>query len=420
MKTLYIQCNMGIAGDMLVGALLDLQTDKQQCVDFLNKLFHPKASVSLDTVNKCGLTGSHFMVVADGHIEGDHSHIHEHEHTHNHTHDHQHCHNDHTHIHAHNHEHSHSHNSIHDIALTIDSLPLADNIKYQAKLVYDEIARAESKVHGVSVDQIHFHEVGDIDAVVDIVSALWLIDRLNVQQIVFSPINTGSGTVRCQHGVLPVPAPATAEILQGMPCYSDGTPTELATPTGCALAKVLASSFGDMPNMNTIKCGYGMGTKDFKDKANCVRVILGETQQPDVWEVSCNLDDMTGEHIAYAMDKLLQSGALDVYYFDLVSKKNRPAIQLNCLTDNEHLSAVQHAMLQHTTTLGVRTTPFVRKTLDRQTSIVHTQYGDVRVKQAYGYGIEKYKAEFEDVKKLADQHNVSLATIDDAVKHSKK
>lgn len=422
MKTLFLDCSNGVAGDMLVAALLELQEDKHQAVDYLNALFDKRVKLSVDNVNKCGIVGTHFDVNIGGYVEGQHCHhVHEHSDTtaenvnHEHEHEHDHC--AHSHDEEHHHEHHHHHSSLADITVTIDGLDIDQHIKQRAKAVYNIIAQAEGKVHGERPNKIHFHEVGEVDAIVDVVSALWLLDKLQVDRVVCTPINTGSGTVKCQHGVLPVPAPATAEILQGMQCYSDGTLTELATPTGCALIKSIVQQYGAMPAMNIEKCGYGMGTKDLPNRPNCLRAVLGESEFcADVWELSCNLDDMSGERIAYAMERIIQAGAIDVYYCDIVMKKNRPAVMLSCLVHPEDKERVEDVMLRHTSTLGVRATPFERKTLDREQGYINTPYGRVRVKFAYGKDFQKYKAEYDDLAKRALDNDVTIEEVDNEVR----
>ena len=258
---------MGAAGDMLTAALLELLPEKERpaFIDGFNRLGIPAVSMSADPSVKCRITGTHVTITVDG-VEED-EHLHEHEHTHEHAH---------THTHADGTTHSHSHNGMADIEHIVNGhMPdLSDKVRADILNVYDIIAEAESKVHGVPVTEIHFHEVGTMDALADITAVCMLMERIGADQVIASPVNTGSGTVRCAHGILPVPAPATANILMGIPAYSNGIQSELCTPTGAALLRHFADSFGAMPLMAAQAIGYGMGRKDF-ETANCVRALLG-------------------------------------------------------------------------------------------------------------------------------------------------
>ncbi len=290
---------MGAAGDMLTAALLELLTEEQQneFVEKMNKLGIPGVEVQKSVVSKCGINGTHVKVLVNGEEEGelmlhhhhhDEEHSHEHEHTHEHSHECEHAHeHEHTHEHSHEHEHDHDHGHTHthshhgmaDIEhIVMGHLDIPENVKKDIMAVYGEIAQAESVAHGKPIDEIHFHEVGTMDAVADITAVCLLIDMIKPEKIIASPVHVGSGTVRCAHGVLPVPAPATAYILRGVPIYGGKIKSELCTPTGAALLKHFVSSFGDMPIISLTKIGYGMGYKDFP-QANCVRAFLGETNE---------------------------------------------------------------------------------------------------------------------------------------------
>lgn len=267
MKTAYIDCNMGAAGDMLTAALLELlpENERDEFVEEFNKLDIPGVEMSISPSVKCGITGTHVTIKVNGQEEDEHMHDHHHDHEHSHTHEHQHG------------GHTHSHHGTADIAHIVnDHLELSDKVREDILAVYDIIAAAESKVHGMPVTEVHFHEVGTMDALADVTAVCMLMNRIAPDQVIASPINTGSGTVRCAHGILPVPAPATANILIGMPSYSNGIMSELCTPTGAALIKHFATGFGSMPVMTTEAIGYGMGNKDF-ETANCVRIMLGQT-----------------------------------------------------------------------------------------------------------------------------------------------
>ena len=402
MKTLYLDCSMGAAGDMLAAALLELLPDPDAFVAELNALAIPDVKFSRETSVKCGITGTHLQVTVHGEEEGAHDHHHAHSHDHHHDHAHAH-HHDHAHIH-------HHHASLHDIEHIVRghlSLPttVADNVM----AVYRLIADAESKAHGKSVSEIHFHEVGTMDAIADITAVCLLMHRLAPDEIIVSPVHVGSGQVHCAHGILPVPAPATATILQDVPIYGGSIQGELCTPTGAALLKHFADSFGEMPVMRTSAIGYGMGKKDFP-AANCVRALLGERSDAsdDVIELCCNIDDMTGEAIGYAFDKLFAAGALDVYTIPIGMKKSRPGHLLHVICREADKDALVRALFAHTTTIGIRENRFRRYTLDRRIETIETADGPVRRKCSTGYGVSREKFEHDDLARIADAQGLSL------------
>lgn len=402
MKTLYLDCSMGAAGDMLAAALLELLPDPDAFVAELNALAIPDVKFSRETSVKCGITGTHLQVTVHGEEEGAHDHHHAHSHDHHH---------DHAHAYHHDHAHSHHHHaSLHDIEHIVRghlSLPatVADNVM----AVYHLIADAESKAHGKPVSEIHFHEVGTMDAIADITAVCLLMHRLAPDEIIVSPVHVGSGQVHCAHGILPVPAPATATILQDVPIYGGSIQGELCTPTGAALLKHFANSFGDMPVIRTSAIGYGMGQKDFP-AANCVRALLGERSaaSDDVIELCCNIDDMTGEAIGYAFDKLFAAGALDVYTIPIGMKKSRPGHLLHVICREADKDALVRALFAHTTTIGIRENRFRRYALDRHIETIETSDGPVRRKCSTGYGVSREKFEHDDLARIADAHGLNL------------
>ena len=414
MKTLYIECNMGAAGDMLMAALSELIPDPEGFIARMNALDLPGVRFERYAAEKCGVTGTHIAVTVDG--EEEHSHDVEgtgnrnggqepacdHEHDNGHHHDH----------HEHTHEHHHHHSTLQDIRAVIDALDLPQAVKDDAKAVYGRIAEAESRVHGHPVDQIHFHEVGALDAVADVVGVCALMHEIAPERVVVSPVHVGSGQVRCAHGVLPVPAPATALLLEGVPIYGGAIRGELCTPTGAALLRHFAGDFGPMPAMTLEKVGYGMGTKDFP-WANCVRALLGRTQAaPDsAAELRCNLDDMTGEAIGYAVRRLREAGALDVWTEAIQMKKDRPGTLLCCLCPPEREGEFAALMLKHTTTIGVRCQTLRRYTLSREAVTLDTPYGPVRAKRAHGFGVDRVKPEFDDLAEIAEREGVAMGEI---------
>ena len=417
MKTLYLDCGMGAAGDMLSAALIELTDDKQAFINQINALGIPGVRVCAEKAEKCGIVGTHYSVRVDGaeeESEDEHEHHHEHEHEHDHEHEHHHEHEheheyEHHHDHEHEHEHAHRHSSVADIGALIEGLPLSDRVRADAKAVYGIIAEAESRVHGRPVSEIHFHEVGTMDAVADVVSVCLLMEKLSVDEVIASPVHVGSGHVHCMHGVLPVPAPATALILKDVPCYGGRIRGELCTPTGAALLKHFVTRFGDMPVMRTQRVGYGMGKKDF-EWANCLRAFLGESEgkREGIARLECNVDDMTGEEIGFAMDMLFKAGACDVYTQPVGMKKSRPGVMLSviCLPgDADRLAGV---MMKHTSTLGVRREDLSRYVLDRSLETVQTPCGPARIKTAAGMGVKRSKVEYDDAAALAEKSGSTL------------
>lgn len=402
MKTLYLDCGMGAAGDMLTAALLELLPDPDGFVDELNALGIPGVQYRREASVKCGITGTHMSVTVNGVEESDHAHAHHHDHEHTHEHE-----------HTNEHEHTpHQHSSLHRIRHIISGLHLPEAVQHNAKAVYGLIAEAESRAHNVPVTEIHFHEVGTMDAVADVVAVCLLMDRLAPERIIASPIHVGSGHVHCAHGILPVPAPATAYILQGLPIYGGSIKGELCTPTGAALLKHFATEFGEMPVMRVGAIGYGMGKKDFP-AANCVRSMLGEAGESShtVCQLSCNVDDMTAEAISFSMDRLFDAGALEVYTTPAGMKKSRPGTLICALCPEAAREAVVEAMLRHTTTIGIRESLCRRYVLERHIESIETPYGVVRRKDSCGYGVTRSKYEYDDLARIAEERRISLSEV---------
>ena len=430
MRTLYIECNMGAAGDMMMAALLELHPDGDRFVEKFNELGIPGVKLEKEHSVKCGITGTHMKVTVNGEEEesvdvtvDEHVHCHEyshHEQKHHHEHMGKHgCHehiNNHEHF-NHEHNHTHHHTSLHDIEHIIRDIKISECVKEHAISVYKLIAEAEGKAHGKTIEQIHFHEVGTMDAVADVVGVCMLIDELSVDKIIASPIHVGSGNVKCAHGILPVPAPATAYILKNVPIYGGSINGELCTPTGAALLKHFVDEFSSMPVMRIEKIGYGMGKKDF-EIANCVRAMIGtcDNAMDDIVELCCNLDDMTGEKIGFVTELLMEQGALDVYTTAIGMKKNRPGIMLTCMCKKEDKSKFLNIIFQHTTTLGVREYICNRYKLERSIEIVDTKYGQIREKMAVGYGVMKKKLEYNDLARIAKEQNKTIDEIENELK----
>ena len=386
MKTLYIDCAMGCAGDMLTAALLELHPDKDDFLLRMNAALGGKAALSAKPDRKCGVIGTHVTVLINGDEEGEPE------------------------------RHHHNHTSIAEITEFIDTVPLADEVKRNAKAVYSLITEAESTVHGRPIENIHFHEVGSLDALADVLSVCELMHELAPEKVLASSVNVGSGFVKCAHGVLPVPAPATELILRGVPIYSGQIKSELCTPTGAALLKHFAEAFVPMPALRVERVGYGTGKKDL-EAANVVRVLLGETEAEceQIIELACNLDDMTPEELGFAMEELFRLGALDVYFTNIGMKKSRPAVMLTCMCRAAQRDEMLRCIFKHTTTLGVREYVCNRYNLTRSIETVQTQYGPVRIKTAAGYGVKRSKAEYDDLAKLARENSTTLAEIRKAV-----
>lgn len=382
MRTLYIDCSMGCAGDMLTAALLELHPDKDDFLRRMNAALGGKAVLSASPDSKCGLRGTHVTVLINGDEEGEAT------------------------------RHHHEHTSISEILSFIDSVPLEVKVREDAKKVYSLIAEAESRVHGHPIENVHFHEVGSLDALADVLSVCALMHELAPERILASEVNVGSGTVRCAHGVLPVPAPATELILRGVPIYSGQIKSELCTPTGAALLKYFVRKFGAMPTMQIENAGCGTGKKDF-ECANVVRAFIGETTDEGdrIIELACNLDDMTPEELSFAMEELFTLGALDVYFTSIGMKKSRPGVKLTCMCRERQRKQMLECIFKHTTTLGVREYVCKRYELGRSEKTVRTQDGEVRVKISSGYGVVREKAEYEDLAALARKSGKTIAQI---------
>lgn len=382
MRTLYIDCSMGCAGDMLTAALLELHPDKDDFLRRMNAALGGKAVLTAAPDSKCGIIGTHVTVLINGDEEGEAT------------------------------RHHHEHTSISEILSFVDSVPLEVKVREDAKKVYSLIAEAESRVHGHPIENVHFHEVGSLDALADVLSVCALMHELAPERILASEVNVGSGTVRCAHGILPVPAPATELILRGVPIYSGQIKSELCTPTGAALLKYFVWKFGAMPTMQIENAGCGTGKKDF-ECANVVRAFIGETTDEGdrIIELACNLDDMTPEELSFAMEELFTLGALDVYFTSIGMKKSRPGVKLTCMCRERQRKQMLECIFKHTTTLGVREYVCKRYELGRSEKAVRTQDGEVRVKISSGYGVVREKAEYEDLAALARKSGKTIAQI---------
>jgi uncharacterized protein (TIGR00299 family) protein len=401
MKTLYLECSMGAAGDMLTAALYELlgNNDKKAFLKQINSLGLNNVSITVQPIEKNLIKGTKIHVKIHGHEEHEKNFYHI----------------------RHNHSHKHNHTNLKTIGNIISKLKVQKKVKDRAVNIYNIIAQAEAEAHNKPVTQIHFHEVGEIDAIIDIVSVCLLVDKVSPNEIISSPINIGKGHLHCAHGILPVPAPATANILRNIPIYTNEYDGELCTPTGAAIIKHFANSFGQLPIMRIKKIGYGMGMRKI-ETLNCIRAFLGEsdkgadTANNAVAQLQCNLDDMTGESLSFASDLLLEKGTLDVFYTSIQMKKNRPGILFTCICDVEEADFFAKLILEYTSTFGVRKTICKRYILNRKISVQKMPYGNIRIKTGEGFGIKKSKPEFEDIVKIVRMKNKTFDEIKKNIK----
>ncbi len=432
MKILYLDLGMGVAGDMLTAALLELLDPKEQevVIEKLNRMGLEGVKVTRETAVSCGIRGSRVHVIVNGEEEGHdhehdhhhhdhdhghdhHHHDHDHDHGH-HDHDHDHHHHDHDHDHHHGHHHHH-HSSMADIESLVRSLEgLSPEVAGDVLKVYGLIAGAEGRAHGAEVGEVHFHEVGMKDAVMDVAAVCLLMSIIAPDKVIAGPVNVGGGTVRCAHGIMPVPAPATAFLLEGIPMYGSGAEMgELCTPTGAALIRYFADEYGEIPLMIPDRTGYGMGSREY-DRPNCVRLTLGEIPEEPVQEMaqfSCNVDDMTSEEAGFAMEAIFEAGAVEVFTVPAGMKKSRPGLLLEVICPAALREKVIAALFENTTTLGIRETAIRRHTLSRNIIEEDTPYGKIHVKESSGYGVTRRKYEYEDLSRLAREQGIGLLEL---------
>lgn len=408
MKTLYLECTMGAAGDMLTAALFDLMDPSQQ-EEFLatmNGMGLEGVQVTAERDASHGICGTHMHVLVHGVEEGA-----------PHKHHHQEAGHDH---HEHEHHHNHAHATPSHIADTIDHLALPEHVRSEARAVYDAIAHAEAKVHGTPVSDIHYHEVGALDAVADVCGFCLALDMIAPDEVVASPVHVGSGTTVCAHGTIPVPAPATSELLRGVPTYAADVEGELCTPTGAALLAHFATSFGPQPLMAVDAIGCGIGTKDF-GRPNVLRAFLGEAEgagNGEVVELVCNIDDMTPEALAFACARLVEGPALDAYVTPGTMKKGRPGHELTVICAPNRVDETARAVLRETTTNGLRVHRCEKYSLAPRVETVQTEWGPMRVKVAEGFGVRHVKPEYEDVARVAAEQGLPIGEVDQAVRRA--
>ncbi|MDR1859944.1 MAG: nickel pincer cofactor biosynthesis protein LarC [Bacteroidales bacterium] len=396
MRTLYYDCFAGISGDMNLGALVDLGVDAEYLSAELAKLNVPGFRLEVGPAQRRGIGGTMATVIIEPHEHG------------------------HKHDHCHAHGHHHEARTMPDIERLIRDSALSEAVKSLSLNIFRRVAEAEAKVHQCPVEEVHFHEVGALDSIADIVGAAICLDRLHVDRVLSSPVQLGGGMVRCQHGLLPVPAPATAEILRNIPVRTGLTPFEATTPTGAAILAATVDEFTEAPALVITATGYGIGQRD-SEVPNVLRVFLcdedANSSATKSALIECNIDDMNPEHYDFLMEQLFAAGAVDVWLTPVLMKKSRPAVTLSALCGREVAEAVKEQIFIHTTTVGLRMSEVEKTALRRDIITVATRYGDIAVKRCfYKDNPLKFKPEHDDCCRAAAKHHVSLAEVEQAVR----
>lgn len=421
-KVLYLECMSGISGDMTVGALLDLGADRAVLEKALESLGVGGYHLHFGRTKKCGIDAYDFDVHleagqggGDGH-EHDHDHALTADHAHEHTADHVHEHTaDHAHEHTHTHTHDHVHRNLHDIYQIISRLDAGEPVKGKARQMFDIVAQAEAAAHGIPAEEVHFHEVGAIDSIVDIISVAVCMDNLGIERVVVSPLAEGTGYVFCQHGVIPVPVPATVNIVSanGLSLRFTDNEGEMVTPTGAAIAAAYNSGETLPRDYRITKIGLGAGKKEFR-QANILRAMLIEEAEETadrMWKLETNIDDCGGEALGFAMEELLKNGAADVWYTPVYMKKNRPACQVNLLCRENQIPAMESILFTHTTTIGIRRYQVERTVLDRGGATVDTPWGKAQVKVCRHKGNIYCYPEYESISRICRQTGIAYGQV---------
>jgi len=384
MKILYFDCFSGVSGNMILGAMVDAGIDIKALKKELKKLDLHGYSLKVSKVKRKGIKGTKVDVIVDKK-----KHLH---HTH-----------------------------YKDIKRLIERSKLPEKIKEDSLSIFKNIAEAEAKIHRTSVDNVHFHEVGAVDSIVDVVGTSICISLLNPDTILSSPINTGKGMVKTEHGLLPVPAPATTEMLKGFPSYSSDIEFELATPTGVGIITAMAKASNTIPVMKTNVIGYGAGSKDFSDSPNLLRIMIGEgyspSEQDSITVIESNIDDMNPQFYDHIMNRIFDAGALDVFLTPIIMKKNRPAVKITLLSDNDNVNKLADILLKETTSFGLRMYKTERIKLEKEIKTVKTEYGSTKVKIGKKNGkIINIAPEYEDCKRIANERGISIREVYEKVK----
>src|SRR5262249_45736988 len=417
MKTLYFDCFSGISGDMTIGALLDLGLDFEYLKAELAKLPVEAYELKLSRVTRSNLSAMKFDVLVDGEDEFQH-HEHAKHDAHHHGHEHEHGQGR---SHSHSHGREHFHRKASEIIAMIRDSGLNANVKRMATDIFTKLAISEGKVHQVSPEDVEFHEIGAVDSIVDTVGTAVGLDALGIDLFLCSAINIGSGFIHCQHGIFPVPAPATADLLRGATIYQKHAQSELVTPTGAAILSAVVNRFGTISGFAAERIGYGAGTKQFADFPNCLRLMIGEEARGagDVIVIEANIDDMNPQNFGYVTEKLLATGALDVFTIPIQMKKARPGQLLQVLAPSDAVDALSRIIFQETTTIGLRKYPVDRTILDREFVDVDIEYGKVRIKVSRMNGeVVNFAPEFEDCARIAREQNVALKRVQALATHA--
>lgn len=378
MRIAYFDCFSGAGGDMIVASLVHAGADASALQERLRSLDVGGFSLAIEPVTKQGFAATLFKVTLDDAAKQPHRHL-------------------------------------KDVVALIGRCDLSDTAKDRSTRIFERLAEAEAKVHGTSVDAVHFHEVGAVDSILDIIGAVCALELLGIDQVICSPIPTGSGVVRCEHGVMPIPAPATAELLTGVPLAACDETGELTTPTAAAVLTTLSESFGPLPAMTIGLIGYGAGTREGQTRPNILRVLIGEAAEAGgastVVMLETNVDDASPEIVGYCMERLMAAGALDVYAVPIHMKKWRTGVKLSVLCEHAQVSELEHILFAETTTFGVRRYDVLRSTMRRRVETVATPYGAIRVKVGERSGVVSVSPEFEDCREAAQRHGVALRTV---------
>ena len=393
----YLDCFAGISGNMFLGALIDIGLPFEKLQEVIQSLPISGYNLTLNKVQKCGIAATHFDVALQQHVEESAEHSHEH-------------------------HHHHEHRHLPDIIRIIDEAFLADDIKTLSKQVFTRLAQAEAKVHGTTIDKVHFHEVGAVDTIIDIVGTIFGLKYLGIDEVYVSKLQTGTGFIQCSHGIMPVPAPATAQLLQGVPYYHGTIERELVTPTGAALISVLAKEFTGIPqNFITDKIGYGAGTWEL-EIPNTLRIITGQTittRNDSLVVMETNIDDLNPQFYSHVMDKLFADGALDVWLTPIIMKKGRPAHKLSVLAPQAIREQMTTTLLTETSTIGVRYYPVERSVAERQIISVEVPWGQAKIKISSLNGkVVNVSPEHDDCKNLASKSGVPLKNVWQAVQEA--
>ena len=417
MRTLYFDCFSGISGDMTIGGLLDLGLDFNYLKTELQKLPIAGYELKISRVTRSNISAMKFDVLVEGEAKHEDHHHHQHDH-HDHHHQDQHSHDAHHHD-DHGHSHSHFHRKASEILEMIRDSTLNANTKRFASEIFTKLAISEGKVHHIPPEDVEFHEVGAVDSIVDTVGAAIGFDALGIERFLCSAINVGAGFIQCQHGILPVPAPATSDLLRHATIYQKHAQTELVTPTGAAILAAVVNQFGSLNGFAAERIGYGAGTKQFPDFPNCLRLMMGEEravstgrETGDVIVIEANIDDMNPQNFGYVTEKLLSAGALDVFTIPIQMKKSRPGYLLQVLAPSDAVERLSRIIFQETTTIGLRRHSAQRTTLEREFVEVETEYGAVKIKVSRMDGeVVNFAPEYEDCARIARERSVSLKLV---------